>query len=614
VDQMPRVVMIATPGTPPGKQAGRRREREGYEAFQTAKKPTLAGRSHTVSTPPPRADMQSPVTPRRTPEVASRPAPRTYGRKRGPEEARLPKTLLNFHEGSVVRSLDFGDDDAAGAFTEGDAKLHSSIVVTQAGDCAVWTALQCIAGLSSVLACADRIELSEMCVENGSFALTAHPRTKFRTADRHLLAKLRALQWDPQWKTVESYQLPVVQRAAGTARAAEAPAAKPGPTSASRTIEMPAIVTTPSELEPGFDDDSAGSVVSQEEGWRSLSAADYLLLVTGAPAAEQLSRPAVDDASNARSDDDPGSQAAPWPAAPGGAAAAGSGERPPLPVVLSAERRASDAAGCLLACPAPVRAVAGALDDALDADAEASGHTPAAADDGGAATSLPAATTPTEPAAASAVVPPAATSAVVPRGKRLALGLGKADSALANLFAMAASLDAQYASKERALPANCELLPCIVYSDMGLRELNAEFCAEDERIGAFPPSGPIKYPFVVHLLVSSDSAEPSAKPAAIAYILHSGPSDSDDILPELHHVFVRRSHRRRGHALRMVRWWIDRYAQHSFTFAVNDPNNSMQRVLQHALACKMRPTSSRVAGCSSSHYYLADPRLELREE
>ena len=51
---------------------------------------------------------------------------------------------------------------------------------------------------------------------------------------------------------------------------------------------------------------------------------------------------------------------------------------------------------------------------------------------------------------------------------------------------MAAAVDAQYVEMERALHAACEMVPCVDYSDVRLRALNAAFSQEDSRIGAHP--------------------------------------------------------------------------------------------------------------------------------
>lgn len=209
---MPRVTTCAATSCTPAKRAAERDVGVGG-VYQTAKRaacfahgradglgePDVLGAFGTASpslseTPPPPAHLVR----------------RKFGSQRA-GEARRPKQLVHVRNGTVARALDFLDVDAAAAFTESDPKAGLSIIPTDQ-DGELWAALRRVAGLAPLLEGVHRIELTQLCVLTGSFTLAAPPHTRFRTADRALLARLRTLQWEPRWAELESYQLAVVRR------------------------------------------------------------------------------------------------------------------------------------------------------------------------------------------------------------------------------------------------------------------------------------------------------------------------------------------------------------------------------------------------------------------
>ncbi|KAG8468397.1 hypothetical protein KFE25_013480 [Diacronema lutheri] len=686
---------------------------EGGGTFQTAKRPTqpvdgreldgltqLCGAS---GTPPP---------------MAAHLVRKTYGGRRSTREARRAKQLLHVRRNTVARSLDFCDGDAASAFCERDAKADTRFTPTD-DDAELWAALRRVDGLAPVLNGVRHIELVHLSVETGSFALAAEPHRRFQTADRSVIARLRALQWEPRWRELEAYRLVVRAVEPGCAAVAAGPGAllpSCAPSQATEVMDM--------QMAGGYGDgygDDYGDADEDEDGdgdggggggqageaqaeaakagaWDELvdwadAHGDGDALLVAAYDASASSRDAAGESGEAGDDGGPASAPSSWrdaeparyfamlPASAGDAHSDGRLSAGELDeIALEGEPMLDDMGVGDLS-----NATATAIVDAnADANATANGVTtndvhdereraharggatasgPHATAAAGACVAMPPPRLSAEPrrlpcgspgAADAPVAPPnapvasAALTAVdeanvdvgaadSSRAARLARGLTGADASLANLFAMVAAADARLDAEERARHASlARVVECVDYADGRLRALNGAFCTEDARIGPFPPSGPIRPPFFVHLLIltptrprphprarahgaAADAHSQTARaPAlgddggeAIGYVLHSGRSHSHDLLPELHHVYIAAAHRRRGHASRMLSWWVDRFAQHAFAFAVNEPNEQMRRVLSKAIVQEMRAHSSTVAGCMSKHYYKADSRLLL---
>lgn len=490
----------------------RGREHGGEALFETAKRDShhsavhalveldvdreLCERDDAHDAAPGRAGGGDAYTP--TPKAnTSRPsAPiRTYAQRQHTDAQRRLKYLLPAsRRGVVARALNFGESDAPSTFfSAADEKAEVTIVVGRDEDAHVWSALERIEQLAPLLATLDgEVRLTRLRVETGTFEVEGAPQGgAFRTADDGLLAELRRRQWEPRWHALDAALLPLAPRP-------PASPASPSPAKA-RSLAM----TEPMDTQPCAAPDAAAAADDDGDSggvWEDLVDSD-------APADELIEEACSDEREHS---------------ARGGSATS-------MPLDFSATpARALDG---IVVRPTPVRATPVALDVGWARPVKQPVRQLDAQDP------PPAAEAPTD-------------GAHLARGEQLARGLAAADSTLANLFAMAAAVDAQYVEMDRALHADCEMVLCADYSDARLRALNAAFSQEDSRIGAFPPSGPIQHPFCAHLLIEAGAP---GELGGIGYILHSGRSHSDDILPELHHVYIRASHRRRGHAMRMLK-------------------------------------------------------------
>ena len=179
-----------------------------------------------------------------------------------------------------------------------------------------------------------------------------------------------------------------------------------------------------------------------------------------------------------------------------------------------------------------------------------------------------------------------------PPRSRVDLGDEGDDGVVAALLQRCAEEDAH----ARGLPPGFAVREASL-DDASLIALNAEFAAEDERVGELAGE--------CHAAVGSVLEGPGG--AAVAYALHYAfPAPSWDVgraaslPPRLSHLFVTQAERGRGLGTALLCWWRDRFARRVHLFAVEDPNASMRRCLQRAGCAEAEQRSGN--GASSVHF------------
>jgi len=170
------------------------------------------------------------------------------------------------------------------------------------------------------------------------------------------------------------------------------------------------------------------------------------------------------------------------------------------------------------------------------------------------------------------------------------------------------------------LPPGHHVDRCQEWQDPRLKQLMARFQAEDERIGAAQMSGRVDWPNVVYLLIRTHDSKPTeapgkaAEPAeAVAYVWSQLGGRSDDRvdeanLPRIHHLYVREDCRGLQLGRRLLHWWRGQHALHVEAFAVTEPNQQMQRLLQRN-GCTHVLQRSGFEG-SGEHFHALPPTSE----
>ena len=159
---------------------------------------------------------------------------------------------------------------------------------------------------------------------------------------------------------------------------------------------------------------------------------------------------------------------------------------------------------------------------------------------------------------------------------------------------------------------------CQEWHDPRLKHLMARFQVEDDRIGTARMSGPVEWPNVVHLLIRTHDSKRAETPGeaagpveAVAYVWSQLGGRSNDIvdeanLPRIHHLYVREDCRGVQLGRRLLHWWRGQHALNVQTFAITEPNQQMQRLLQRN-GCSHVLQRSGFEG-SGEHFHALPPR------
>ena len=167
--------------------------------------------------------------------------------------------------------------------------------------------------------------------------------------------------------------------------------------------------------------------------------------------------------------------------------------------------------------------------------------------------------------------------------------LSKTDSPLLHQAAQDAAAHATSAQ----LPPGYTVVELATFEEAPeLHALSAAFASEDPRIGRLPLRGPCGN---AHGCVSLVRHAPSGK--AVGYALHypheqppwrnaahGDAAGVSSLPPRLAHLYIAPQHRRAGLGTGLLAWWRSRHAARVALFAVDTPNDAMNRCLSR-LGC-----------------------------
>ena len=163
-----------------------------------------------------------------------------------------------------------------------------------------------------------------------------------------------------------------------------------------------------------------------------------------------------------------------------------------------------------------------------------------------------------------------------------------------------AAQDAAAHASSAQLPAGFNVVELSSFEEAPeLHSLSVSFAAEDARIGRLPLRGPCGN---VHGCVSL--VRHVASGAAVGYALHyphqqppwrggvhGNAADVSSLPPRLAHLYIHPQHRRAGLGTGLLAWWRQRHAARVALFAVDTPNDAMNRCLSR-LGCAPATTAS----------------------